>query len=183
MRAAIVVMLLVGCRTPHERSPQPKLADVSSDAGIDAAVDALSDTAFAKVDGPCDWNRPDPDNPRCAPERMPLMRCRDINGPNDRFPKCLADDKVVELEKKPIVLEIKRRGTVTNHGTTIVVAGATNRGIDKTWHAVVLDSKMRSIPGGQASITRIDGDEIEVVAHLTADQLDVLAKSVRLTPP
>lgn len=183
MRLAVLVTLMVACRTPHERSPQPRLADASVGVPVDAAVDAPVDAAIAMIEKPCDWNRPDPANPRCAPEHMPLMRCRDINGPNDRFPKCLADNKVVELKKEPIVLKIKRRGTSTDQGTAIVVDGGTNRGIDMSWRAQVVDAKQRAISGGQASIIRLDADEMEIVARLTADQVDMQAKGVRLTPP
>jgi hypothetical protein len=111
------------------------------------------------------------------------MRCRDINGPNDRFPKCLADNKVIELKREPIVLKIKRRGAMSDRGTAIIVEGGTNRGIDKTWRAQVIDAQQRPLPGGQASISRIEADEMEIVAALTADQVDMQARAVRLTPP
>jgi hypothetical protein len=179
MRLAVALLVVVACRTPPERSPQPRLADAS----IDAAIDASADAAVAEIDKPCDWNRPDPENPRCAPEHMPLMRCRDVNGPNDRFPKCLADDKVVELKKDPVVVKIKRRGALTDRGTSIIVDGGSNRGVDKSWRVEVLDAKQRPLRGGQGSISRLDAEEMEIVVRLTPDQIDMQAKSVRLTPP
>lgn len=123
------------------------------------------------VYGACDWNTPDPNNPRCAPEHMPLMRCRDVNGPNDRFPKCIEDTKAVE-EPQPIVLGIKRRGEVTDRGARIVVGGGTSRGVDESWRADVLEAKQRPLQGGQASFVRLDRDEIEVLARMPADQID-----------
>jgi hypothetical protein len=114
---------------------------------------------------------------------MPLMRCRDINGPNERFPKCLADNKVVELKRDPVILKIKRRGDFTDRGIHIILDGGTKRGIDKSWRADVIDAKQHALPGGQATVVRLDADETEVVARLTADQIDMQAKGVRLTPP
>jgi hypothetical protein len=177
MRFAFVVLVACSPGTPREHSQHPPLAVTPIDEPADAAVDAS-----AVVYGACDWNRPDPKNPRCAPENMPLMRCRDVNGPNARFPKCIEDKKVVEVAK-PIVLAIRRRGEVTDHGTSILVEGGTNRGIDKSRAVVVLDAKQRPLRGGEASFVRLDPDEIEIVARLTADQIDTLARAVQFTPP
>jgi hypothetical protein len=177
MRFVFGLLFACSSSAPRERSPQPPPADASIDAPVDAPADAAS-----VVYGACDWNKPDPNNPRCAPEHMPLMRCRDVNGPNDRFPKCIEDTKVVEAPK-PIVLGIKRRGEVTDRGIRIIVDGGTNRGIDKSWRADLLDAKQRALHGGRATFVRLDPDEIEVLARISADQIDTLVKAVRFTPP
>ncbi len=82
----------------------------------------------------------------------------------------------------PIVLSIKHRGTWTEHGIHVVTKGGTNRGIDKTWHAILVDRKRRPLLGGELSFVRLDPDEIEGIVRFTADQLE-LATAVELRPP
>lgn len=178
MRFVFVVIFACSSGTRRERSPRPPSP---ADASIDGLANAPSD-ATAEVYGACDWNEPDPNNPRCASEHMPLMRCRDVNGPNDRFPKCLEDKQVTEAPK-PVVLGIKRRGEVTDRGAHILVDGGTNRGIDKRWRAELVDAKQRPLRGGQASFVRLDPDEIEIRVRMSSDEIDKLAKAVRFTPP
>jgi hypothetical protein len=174
MRLAIV--MLVACSsTPRDPPPPPRAVPV--DAAIDAPIPI--DATVASY-GACNWNKPDSNNPRCAPEHMPLMYCRDVNGPNARFPKCIPDKPPVKATE-PIVLKIKRRGEATERGIPIVVDGGTNLGIDQTWRAMLLDVKTRAL-GGSPSFARVDPDEIELVVRLTSDQLD-RAKTVRFSPP
>lgn len=175
-----LVLLLVACSGTPKESPQPRPAPPPPiDAAVDATPPVDAELAFL---GPCDWNKPDPKNPRCAPENMPLMPCRAVGGPNDRFPKCIPDKQPV-VEVKPIVLAIKRHGEPTERGIPIVVDGGTNRGIDKTWRALLVDKKDKPVAGGNLSITRLDPDEIEGLAKITPDQLELLVKAVRFSPP
>lgn len=182
MRIMALVVILTACRTPHERSPKPPSVDAASDAPVDAPADAAPDAPVA-VYGACDWNKPDPANPRCAPDKMPVMRCRDINGPNARFPKCTEDNKVVVFAPKPVFVGIRRRGDVTEGRVQIIVDGGTNRGIDAHWRAEIVDAKQHPLPGGQASIVRVDAEESEIVTRLSVDQIKQLAKGVVFTPP
>ena len=171
------IVLVVACSsTPKD--PPPPLRPTPIDAAIDAPPPVDAEVV---VWGPCDWNKADSRNPRCAPENMPQMRCRDVNGPNDRFPKCIPDKQPVAVPD-PIVLAIKRHGEPNGKGITIVVDGGTNRGIDKTWRAVLLDAKGMPLIGGALRITRLDPDEIEGLASVTGDQLE-LVKTVRFSPP
>ena len=164
MRFALIV--LVACsNTPRERAPvaTPPPADASIDASIDAPIDAT----------------PEPDAPTA---QVPLLQCRQVMGPSNRFPKCTEDGKVVELAR-PIELAILRHGTSSDQGTPVVVDGGTNRGIDKSWRAVVLDAKQRPLPSGAATFVRLDRDTIELLVHMTPDELAARAKAVRFTPP
>lgn len=172
MRFVVLVLFGFACRTPPEQSPQPRAADAGVDVSYDAAVEPDASTV---VYGPCDWSAIEPKNPQCALEHMPLMHCRDVNGPNNRFPKCIPD-KVEDA--KPIVLQIKRRD-----GARIIVDGGTNRGITKQWRAEVIAAKELPLRGGQATLIRVDADEIELLTKLHPEVVSLHAKGVRFSPP
>lgn len=180
MRFVVVVLVGFACRTPPEQSPQPRAADAGVDVSYDAAI---APDASTVVFGPCDWRHIDPRNPRCAIEHMPLMPCRDVNGPSNRFPKCIKDKVVVELPK-PVVLAIKRFGAAAGDGRLpIIVDGGANHGINDRWRAEVIGTAGKVLLQGSATIVRVDSDEIEVLTKLSADEARELAASVRFSPP
>lgn len=102
------------------------------------------------------------------------------HGPSNRFPKCTEDGKIVELAR-PIELAIVGHGTSNDQGTPVVVEGGTNRGIDKTWRATLLDANQREM--ADARIAGLEPDAIEVLAPMAAERIDNFARSVRFTPP
>lgn len=102
------------------------------------------------------------------------------HGPSNRFPKCTEGGKIVELAR-PIELAIVGHGTSNDHGTPVVVEGGTNRGIDKTWRATLLDANQREM--ADARIAGLEPDAIEVLAPMAAERIDNFARSVRFTPP
>jgi hypothetical protein len=157
----LALVALVACSsTPREHVVvPPPPADAATDAAIDARIDAA-------VEAPM---------PRHA-----MMRCRAINGPNNRFPKCVEGDKVIELAR-PIDLAILRHGASTDQGTPVIVDGGTNRGITARWRATLLDAKQREM--GDATFIRLDPDQIEVLAPMAGERIDNFARTVRFTPP
>lgn len=159
MRFALVV--LVACsNTPRERAPiaPPPEASVSPDT-------SAPEDAAAVAEPP-----PKPPTP---------MPCRSVNGPNQRFPKCLEHDKVVELAR-PIKLEIQSRSAQGADASTIVVGGGTSVGIDKGWSAMLLDARDREIV--EATVTKLERARIELVARIPVDRVENFARTVRFTP-
>jgi hypothetical protein len=176
-----LVMVMACSGTPHD-PPAPRATPVDNirDAASDDPIDAAPIDAAVAYDRPCDWQRIDPSNPRCALEKMPLMRCRDVGGPSDRFPKCIEDKKAV-VKPEPIVLAIKKRRERTERGIPIVVDGGTNRGIDKTWRARLVD-RTKGVFSDSLEYARLDPDEIELLVQMPTEWLD-RASSVRFVPP
>ena len=158
MRLWFVVVLVACSNTPRERAPIASSPDAMVVAGMDAAP-AVRDAATT--------------------DAVQAMRCRDVNGPSERFPKCTEDGKVVELAR-PIVLAIQGR-TATAQGTSISVDGGARRGIDKTWRATILDARQAELV--EATLTKLDPDRIEVLAPIAIERVDNFARGVRFTPP
>jgi hypothetical protein len=157
----LALVALVACSsTPREHVVvPPPPADAATDAAIDARVVDVVDAPMPK---------------------HAMMRCRAINGPNQRFPKCVEGDKVIELAR-PIDLAILRHGASTDRGTPVIVDGGTNRGITDRWRATLLDARQREMD--DATFIRLDREEIEVLAPMAGERIDNFARTVRFTPP
>jgi hypothetical protein len=114
--------------------------------------------------------------------QMPVERVQDFSR-SVRFTPLPNTRLTIPPKPEPVVLKIKRRGALVGAEVTVIVAGGSRSGIDKSWSAVVLDAKQRALPGGSGRIERVDADETELLLRLTPDQIETYARAVRFTPP